>query len=99
MPVKGWKAVGVSVKEEEYPILMRKLKEMGFLNLQQLVKTIIYNNSFTSKFTSKIENEKNTPLQTNGGFYGKVDRAGFEPATTRVQTGYSYQAELPAHCC
>ena len=26
-----------------------------------------------------------------------VDRAGFEPATTRVQTGYSYQAELPAH--
>gem|GEM_PF-3243049 len=29
----------------------------------------------------------------------EVDRAGFEPATTRVQTGYSYQAELPAHCC
>ena len=27
----------------------------------------------------------------------EVDRAGFEPATTRVRARYSYQAELPAH--
>ena len=71
MPVKGWKAVGVSVREEEYPILMERLRGLGFNSLQQLVKTLI-NEGFTSNnggFTSK----KEVPfLQTNGVSNGKL---------------------------
>lgn len=56
MPASGWKAVGVSVRESEYPILMERLKDLGFSNLQQLVKALIEEGDFTSKlhnFTSK----------------------------------------------
>ncbi len=49
MPASGWKSVGASVREEEYFILMERLKELGFENLQQLVKALIHKPDFTSK--------------------------------------------------
>ncbi len=96
MPASGWKSVGVSVREEEYFILMERLKGLGFENLQQLVKALIHKPDFTSKimeFTSKrvslLSRKERARLETNGGGMVEVPRAGLEPATIRSSAGRS----------
>ncbi|MEM1570339.1 MAG: hypothetical protein QXG56_06425 [Candidatus Bathyarchaeia archaeon] len=84
MPVRGWKVVGVSVREEEYPILMEKLKMLGFNSLQQFVKALLADQEFTSKqcnFTSKDgvrvyprRLREKLSLQENGGSDGRKCR-------------------------
>ena len=61
MPVSGWRSVGVSVRVEDYPVLQARLRELGYRNLNQLVKDLI-NGKFTSKIhrlTSKPMNQEN----------------------------------------
>ena len=48
MPVSGWRSVGVSVRVRDYPVLQARLRELGYRNLNQLVKDLI-NGKFTSK--------------------------------------------------
>lgn len=94
MPVRGWKAVGVSVREEEYPILMEKLKMLGFNSLQQFVKALLADQEFTSKqcnFTSKDgvrvyprRLREKLSLQENGGSDGRKCRG---PDLNRRQSG------------
>ena len=96
MPASGWRSVGASVREEEYFILMERLKELGFENLQQLVKALIHKPDFTSKihdFTSKraypTSKGRGAQLETNGGSMEIAGPAGVEPATTGLKARHS----------
>ena len=93
MPKPGY--ISITLKQDVAKLLKAKAESESIGINELLFKLLSEDRPRTVLKTS----EKTTPLQTNGGSMVKVDRAGFEPATTRVQTGYSYQAELPAHCC
>jgi len=41
MPPRGYKAIGVTLKEDEYILLNNKLKAYGFEDLSDMVKAII----------------------------------------------------------
>ncbi len=62
MPPRGYKAIGVTLKEEEYTLLNSKLKAYGFENLSDMVKAII-------RGDVKITAEKNVKTS---GFYSKL---------------------------
>ena len=44
MPPRGYRAIGITLRENEYILLNNKLKEYGFEDLSDMVKAIIKDN-------------------------------------------------------
>lgn len=64
MPPKGYKAIGVTLKEDEFILLSNKLKAYGFEDLSDMVKAIIKDNV-------RIIPSKNVKTS---GFYSKLKK-------------------------
>ncbi|MEM2926530.1 MAG: hypothetical protein QW220_05135 [Candidatus Bathyarchaeia archaeon] len=41
MPKRGYRAIGVTLKEDDYLVLQERLKEMGYGSLSELVRAIL----------------------------------------------------------
>ena len=75
MPVSGWRSVGVSVRVRDYPVLQARLRELGYRNLNQLVKDLI-NGEFTSKIHRLTSKSINGEYLRNDLFSGKKSSPG-----------------------
>jgi hypothetical protein len=62
MPPRGYKAIGVTLREDEYVLLNNKLRAYGFEDLSDMVKAII-------KDDVRIISRKNV---RTSGFYSKL---------------------------
>ena len=83
------------------PQILKRAQELG-LNISQFCENALkigieaLENANQKIASNQTATAKGGSAETPTGF-SQVDRGGFEPPTSRVQVGRSYQTELPAH--
>jgi hypothetical protein len=90
MPKPGYACI--TLKAGVVQLLRKRAREYG-MGLNRLILQLLREEDCPGTVPSMKKNSLNLGFFLRKG----VDRAGFEPATTRVRAGYSYRAELPAH--